>query len=257
MMKSIQYPSRGHSIFGYAHVPDVTHPAPALILGHGFTGAAHENSRLFVRFANRACAQGFYVLRIDFLGSGNSDADFLSHTYLSGWVTDMLAGVDFLRSQPEVDPARIGALGISFGGAAALLAGEDARIHAVAGWAPVLRPTITFSNILGQQNWDYLASGGEKISHEYAGAYFSVSRRFVLDLQKLDIEAAVRRYGQKPLLIMQGEQDTVIDPTHAAQLLHVAPHPFEYHAVAGESHSFCVHAEENFATTLDFFHRHL
>lgn len=255
MMKQIQYPSRGKIVYGYAHVPRKEGPCPALILSHGFTGAAHEASRLFVHFANAACAQGFYVLRIDFLGSGDSDADFAEYTHLNGWVSDLIAGAHFLRSQSEVDPERIGALGISFGAAASLAAGVEACFRAVAGWASVIHPQLTFRSILGEENWDFLAQGGQKISHMYAGARFEVSQQFIKDALAADIPGTVKCYNGKPLLMMQGDRDDVIDPAHAVALAQEVP--CEFHLIAGEDHSFSVHREENFRITLDFFSRNL
>lgn len=251
MMKQIQYPSRGQTIYGFLHVPARPGPGPALILCHGFTGSSYEDSRLFVHFANAACAQGFSVLRMDFLGSGNSDADFCANTYLSGWVDDLLAGVDFLAAQPEVNPARVGVLGISFGAAAALTAGVDARIRAVAGWAPVIHPAITFRGILGEENWRRLAAGSPTVAHSYAGARFAVGQRFYQDTVAANIPGAVKRYGGKPLLLLQGDRDDVIDPSHPAALARETG--CEFHLIPGEDHSFCVRWDESIRTTLDFF----
>lgn len=257
MMKQIHYPSRGKEIYGFAHVPETMSPGPALILCHGFTGSGYEGSRLFVHLANAACAQGIYVLRIDFLGSGNSDADFADYTYLSGWVEDALAGVDCLTMQHEVDPARIGILGISFGAAAAMLTGQDKRLKAVGGWASVIHPEPTFRGIFTDEKWDYLAQGGKRIDHVYAGTHFSVTSKFVEDVETLDVTSTVQQYGEKPLLLMQGDQDTVIDTTHSAALAAAVSCPVEYHLIEGEDHSFLNHMEENISTTLDFFHRSL
>ncbi|MGN1007839.1 MAG: alpha/beta hydrolase family protein [Butyricicoccus sp.] len=257
MMKQIHYPSRGKEIYGFAHIPETMSPGPALILCHGFTGSAYEGSRLFVHLANAACAQGICVLRIDFLGSGNSDADFAEHTYLSGWVEDVLAGADFLSVQPEVDPSRIGVLGISFGAAAAMLAGQDPRLKAVGGWASVIHPEATFRGIFTDEKWEYLAQGGCRIDHVYAGTHFSVMGKFVEDIKTLSIPDAVRQYGEKPLLLMQGDQDTVIDTAHSAALAASVSCPVEYHFIEGEDHSFLNHMEENISITLDFFRRNL
>ena len=257
MMKQVSYPSRGKTIYGFAHVPETTAPGPALILSHGFTGSGYESSRLFVHLAEAACRQGIYVMRIDFLGSGNSDADFAENTYLSGWVADVLAGVDFLATQPEVDPARIGALGISFGAAASLIAGRDPRIKAAGGWASVIHPESTFRGIFTDEKWDYLAQGNKRIEHVYAGARFGATSKFVEDVKNLSVTEAVQQYGDKPLLLMQGDLDPVIDITHSAELAAAATCPVEYHLVKGEDHSFLVHMEDNIATTLDFFRHSL
>lgn len=256
-MKQIAYPSRSNQIYGFAHVPESPAPCPALILCHGFTGSGYENSRLFVHLANAACKQGIYVMRIDFLGSGNSDADFANYTYLSGWVADVLAGADYLAAQPEIDPARIGALGISFGAAAALIAGQDPRLKAIGGWASVIHPEPTFRGIFTDEKWDELAQGGKRIEHVYSGAHFSATSKFVEDIKSLSVTEAVEKYGTKPLLLMQGDQDAVIDITHSAGLAAAASCPVEYHLIEGEGHSFLNHMESNIATTLDFFRRNL
>ena len=257
MMKQIQYPSRGKHVFGYAHVPENADRCPALILCHGFTGSGYENSRLFVRLANEAAEQGIYVMRIDFLGSGNSEFDFADHTYLSGWTEDVLSGADFLATQPEVDPKRIGVLGLSFGAAASMLAGQDDRIKAVAGWASVIHPEPTFRGIFSDEKWDYLAQGGKRIDHVYAGERLSAISRFVEDVENLNVVEAVKQYGSKPLLLMQGDKDDVIDTTHSANLAAVTTCPVEYHLIEGEDHSFLNHMDKNIAMALDFFHRSL
>ena len=256
-MKQIQYPSREQQVYGYAHIPAAAAPAPALILCHGFTGAAPEGSRLFVHLANAAAKAGFYTLRIDCVGSGNSDADFADYTCLGGWAEDVRNGVRFLAAQPEVDACRIGVLGISFGAAAAMLAGQDKQIKAVGGWASVIYPEPTFRGILTDEKWEYLAEGGKRISHVYAGNHFSLCSQFVQDIASLSIPEAVGRYENKPLLLMQGDQDAVIDITHSAKLAELAPCLVEYHLIAGEDHAFMHHMEENIAVTLDFFRRNL
>ena len=265
MMKQISYTSRGETVFGYAHIPEHAEAAPALILCHGFTGASHEGSRLFVTLANAAAAAGFYVMRINFVGSGDSDADFAEYTTLGGWMEDVRNGVTFLQAQREVNPERIGVLGISFGAGTALACGIDRRIKAVAGWAPVIDTEVVFRGIFGDENWEKLeacAAGKTeetslRIEHEYAGARFAVTEQFVKDAQTISIPQQVKQYEETELLLMQGDQDTVIDVTRAGRLAQELPFTAEYHLIAGEDHSFMVHMGQNISTTLAFFARTL
>lgn len=259
MMKQIQFSSRGETVYGYVHIPRVkiVDSASAILLCHGFTGACHETSRLYVHLANAAANQGFYVLRADFIGSGNSDADFAAYTHLSGWVEDILSAVTFLQVQPEVNPERIGLLGISFGaGAGMVAAGMDQRLKAVVGWAPVIDAEAVFRSILGDAHWDALETGRVKrIDCIYSGSKFSVTERFVHDIQRLCIMDYVCRYRNTPLLLMQGDLDPVIHPCHAKMLVARAPFPVEYYTVSGEDHSFTVHEDENIQRAIHFFER--
>lgn len=258
MMKQIAFPSRGQTVYGYAHIPEAQTPSPALVLCHGFTGSGYEGSRIFIDFAKQACAEGFYVLRMDFLGSGNSDLDFAEYTSLSGWTEDVLSAADFLMAEPAVDSERIGFLGISFGSGAALCAGKSGKFKAGAGWASVIYPEVTFRQILGTENWNYLLENKDStITHIYSGARFSVKSRFVEDLTSISIVDAVKQYKNTSLLLLQGDQDDVINITHSEQLSKQVSCPVEYHLVEGEDHGFIHHLEENIETTLDFFRRNL
>jgi uncharacterized protein len=78
----------------------------AVIVFPGRTGA-RKQARMLVR-------HGYGVLLYDRRGEGHSEGDPNSW----GWDfdKDIRAGVDFLRQRADVDPARIGGLGLSVGG---------------------------------------------------------------------------------------------------------------------------------------------
>lgn len=252
MMKQVTYKSRGQNVYGYAHIPESNKTVSAFIMCHGFTGNASENARLYVDFANDAVKENFYVLRIDCVGSGNSDQDFAEYTYLSGWVEDILRGVEFLSQQPEVDEQRIGIIGISMGGAAAIAAGIDKRVRAVAAWNPVVDAEAVFRGILGDSGWDGLAAGKTRTGHEYANCYFELESRFVEDFTKISIVEIVSQYHEKPLLVLQGLADDVVDPETSLLLIQSKP-DIRHYLIEGERHDFLVHKAKNFKRTLDFF----
>ena len=112
-------------------------PCPAIAFFHGFTGTKVEPHRIFVKTARQLASIGFYVLRFDFRGSGDSAGDFSEMT-ISGEISDAIKSIDVLTAMQGVDPERIGILGLSMGGCvAACVSGQDARVKSTVMWAPL------------------------------------------------------------------------------------------------------------------------
>ena len=131
--------------------------AGAVILMHGVR--ANRVSMLDrARFLSRA---GFSVLLFDFQAHGESSGDQITFGYLES--KDAQAAVDFMRTKAEGE--RIGVIGVSMGGAAALLASPPLDVNAMVlemvypsldqavsnrlsmrlgGWARILRPALTW-----------------------------------------------------------------------------------------------------------------
>lgn len=97
----------------------------AIIALHGFNG-----NRSHVAFHAKALAeQGYGVLLFDMRAHGESDG-----AIFSTWDTDrdVLAAADFLKTRSEVQPDRIGALGLSAGAQAILYgAAVSTDVHAL------------------------------------------------------------------------------------------------------------------------------
>jgi cephalosporin-C deacetylase len=112
------------------------------------------------------CQRGFVVLQIYPRSQGES-AQFwkidgpdkltwhLEHPdgyYYQGAYADMVRGIDYLVSRPDVDPTRIGAMGTSQGGGMVLaLASIDARVRALTAHLPFLCNTRLSATIEGSR----------------------------------------------------------------------------------------------------------
>jgi len=73
---------------------------------------------------------GYGVLLFDRRGEGESDGD--GNRFGWGGTRDIAAALDFLETRPDVDPGRIGGIGLSVGGELMLqAAAEDSRLAAV------------------------------------------------------------------------------------------------------------------------------
>ena len=96
----------------------------AVIVAFGRKGS-QPHARMLAR-------HGYGVLIFDRRGEGHSDGDPNAYGWSDGEL-DLRAAVDFLQRRPDVDPGRIGGLGLSVGGETFLqAAAHDRRIRAVA-----------------------------------------------------------------------------------------------------------------------------
>jgi dienelactone hydrolase len=72
------------------------------------------NRRSTLRHAKMLVRHGYGVLVYDPRGSGNSEGTVNSYGW--GWEKDAAAALDFLAAQDDVEPGRVGVLGLSTGG---------------------------------------------------------------------------------------------------------------------------------------------
>ncbi|MDZ4289198.1 MAG: alpha/beta fold hydrolase, partial [Prosthecobacter sp.] len=89
--------------------------APVLIVSHG----AGDQKDDYLEMAQYLAERGISSLLVDMHGHGASGGQRY-HVTMREWVADIIAAVDYLETRGDVDPGRIGALGISSGGTAVL-----------------------------------------------------------------------------------------------------------------------------------------
>ncbi len=127
-LESVHWRSEdGVEIHGYLRRPswstasDVT--LPALVVSHTYeVGQFYNQWNPIFSYITQS---GYVLLTVNHRGSngyGTEFRDLPRGDYGFGHVKDLASGAEFLRSLPEVDPARVGILGYSMGGYLALLA---------------------------------------------------------------------------------------------------------------------------------------
>lgn len=138
MASKIEFLAEGVRCEGDLHLPpdfSPDRPGPAVVLGHGFTVARSslvEEGRLFAE-------AGFVALTIDYRHFGGSDGEPRGRLHPQSEIDDFRAALDWIETQPGVDPSRIGLWGTSFGGGIVTqVAAIDLRVRACVAQAPIL-----------------------------------------------------------------------------------------------------------------------
>ena len=127
----VAFYSEGFKLAGDLYRPDGLKPGEAragIVLCHGYTGVKDlylpDNAHVLTE-------AGYVALAFDYKGWGESEGP-RSRLAPHGRVADVQAALTFLGARAEVDEARLGLYGTSYGGATAVWAGAvDRRVGCV------------------------------------------------------------------------------------------------------------------------------
>jgi len=241
--EQIHVPSNGFTLAGTVSKP--ASPAAARLPAVVLVGGGGPTDRDGVAFgipvlgelAGAMADAGFIVVRYDKRGIGQSGGRPESAS-LADYADDVRATIKVLESRKDVDPKRIAVVGHSEGGSVALMAAaKEKRIGAV---ALIATPGVTGAEVV-------LAQQRRLLDHSTMSAE---EKQAKIDAQKRIHEAVISGKGldqlppdvrravdnaeyqsilvadpaklipnvRKPILILQGELDTQVEPSNADKL---------------------------------------
>jgi uncharacterized protein len=156
---------------------------------------------------------GYGVLLFDRRGEGDSEGD----PNALGWggTKDLEAAIAFLRTRSDVDPERIGGIGLSVGGEMLLeLAAETDDLKAVVSEGAGIRSVREASELSGAEKWTSLPTWG---------AITLGTAVFASDSPPPNLKGLVGRIAPRPVFLIYAERGQGGEELSA-----------DYHSVAGE-----------------------
>jgi uncharacterized protein len=152
MRRDIDFSSEGTPCVGWLYLPDgipAGQKVPAIVMANAITAV---KEMVLPAYAERFAAAGFACLAFDFRFLGESGGEPRNQVFAAAQIDDLRNAISWLATQPEVDAARIGAWGASFGGAHILyLASFDKRIRAAVASVPSMRTLDTMISFVGRE----------------------------------------------------------------------------------------------------------
>jgi uncharacterized protein len=226
---------------------EVDRPAACVVLAYGY-GGYKEQMHGYAKILHEG---GFATLMFDMRGGGLRRGEPTTLGYKERW--DLMDAVRYVRSRDDVDGDRVGVLGVSMGGATAIMAAEDdPHIKAIvadsafADIADMIRPGL--AAFVGPR-----AAWLAKLIVFYAETMMGVKA------DELRPMRSAAKMGPRPILIIHGDQDQLTAPSSAHKLYEAAQGPKELWMVPETSHGAApsVAPEEYTERIVGFFRRYL
>lgn len=195
-----------------------------IILSHGY-GDDQDQMIPWADFLNRA---GFSVFTYDMRDRGQSGGSAV--TLGAREQTDLVSVVDYLVTRHDVDPNRIGALGVSLGASVTILAAaQDPRIRAI----------VDDSGFSSASN--VISTSFEKFLHIPAFPFAPVTVKIAewrtgTNVNQVRPEDVIGKISPRPIFIIHGTADTVVPPANSERNFAAANQPKRIWWVAGAGH---------------------
>ncbi len=233
------------NIVGQLYLPDKEIPYPTVCVCHGIPAYKPDpNDRGYPLLAEMICREGFAVLIFNFRGTRTSDGnlDILS------WTKDLKAAIDYLYTLPEVDRLHLSLLGFSGGAAVSVcVASQDKRVSSVVTCACPAEFTFITEVDNPQSIIDYFRSIGTIRDEDFPHSV----EEWLSGFRQVSPIRCVAGIAPRPLLLVHGSQDEVIEVSHAHRLYQKAGEPKQLIIIDGGKHRLRLN-DEAMAAVLDW-----
>ncbi len=260
----VSFKSQGLTLAGIVRVPDgvkASERRPAFIVLHGF------GSRMTAANVLQPCAMfeklGYVTLRFDMPGCGESEGE-KGRLICLDQVQATSDGLTLLAQNANVDPARVGVIGSSFGAAVAVYTGGvDKRVATVisaSGWGhgerkfrgqhPTAEAWAKFTAMLAEGK-RHRAQTGQSLmvprydivpipehlrTHVVPGSIQMFPAETAQSMFDFRAEEVVGNIAPRPLLLLHSSDDHVTPVEQSIGLFQHAGQPTELHLFADTDH---------------------
>jgi dipeptidyl aminopeptidase/acylaminoacyl peptidase len=220
----------GINITGQLYLPGGDGPYPTVCACHGIpAGIPDPTDRGYALLAEKISGYGFAVFIFNFRGAGASGGNL----DMLGWTRDLKAVIDYLYALPQLDNAYLSLLGFSGGAAVSVyLAAQDERVSSVVACACPAEFEFFTHGGDPQSLIDHFREIGAIRDKDFPSSAQGWLKGFEL-VKPIDY---VDKIAPRPLLLVHGSQDDVVDIIHARRLYARAGQPKELASIEGAGH---------------------
>ena len=240
----VSIPNGDHEVPATVCMPSGEGKFPVVVMLHG-TGSNRDEAGNGYKMAAPVLAEkyGIATVRIDFMGSGDSTADYTGYTFESA-VSDAVAAANYAKTLEQIDGEHIGVMGWSQGGTDALLCAARAAdvFTSVVTWAGA--PDL--SDMLTDELYEQAKANGYFVMDFDWREPLNVSLQWCEDVKNTDVLGEFEAGYTGPVLAIAGKEDTTVDPEWSNKIVAASKNPASKTCfIEGMDHTFNVFAEED------------
>ncbi len=155
MERRVEFRSVNETVVGtFITPPHGQGPFATVVMGGGW---CYVKEIVMPHYAKKMLEAGLAVLMFDYRCLGESGGEPRQHLDPWAQIEDFKNAISFATTQPDVDPNRIGAWGISYGGGHVLIVGaSDPRVRCIVSNIPVVDGYDTMRREHGGRRFDLL-----------------------------------------------------------------------------------------------------
>jgi dienelactone hydrolase len=240
-----------HEIPATVCMPTAEGTYPAVVMLHG-TGSSRDEAGGGYAYAAPVLAEkyGVATIRIDFMGNGDSTADYMGYTFESA-VGDAVAAANYMAAQANIDADKIGVMGWSQGGTDALLScgWHPELFKSIVTWAGA--PQMALDGFFGEAQYEEAKANGYFVMNFDWRDPLNVSLQWCEDVMNTDVLKEFGAYTG-PVLAIAGTNDTTVDPAWAQKIVEANTNAAsKTYYIEGMDHTFNVFSEEDLHSLYD------
>lgn len=205
-------------------------PYHTICICHGIpTRVPGPSDRGYPLLAEKICREGFAVLIFNFRGCGVSGGNL----DLLGWTRDLEAAINYLWALPEVDRSHLSLFGFSGGAAVSIcVASQDKRVSSIVTCACPAEFTFFTEADDPQSVIEYFRGIGTIRDKDFPNS----AEEWLNGFRVISPIKYVADIAPRPLLLVHGSEDEVVEVSHAHKLYGRAGEPKQISIIDGAGH---------------------
>jgi alpha-beta hydrolase superfamily lysophospholipase len=205
-MLPITFGPSNRKLFGLFHAPSGLPAAVGVVLCNPLGYEAMSVHRTYRHLAERLASSGFYTLRFDYDGTGDSSGTPHDPGRVRAWLESIAAAVAEVRNR--TGSPQVALFGVRFGATLATLAAlELGGVECLIPWAPILSGRAHVRELRAYKLMRPVTGPMARVSdgsEEIAGHFFSAET--LADMSAIDLIAASGTIARRALVLPRNER---------------------------------------------------
>jgi putative redox protein len=229
-MQRVSFLSDGLKIAAELRLPQADKDVPVLCICHGIPAVPfNPEDTGYADLATRFTEEGFATLLFNFRGAGLSEGNF----DMRGWARDLAQALSYVEGIPGIDPSAVYVMGFSGGAATALyVAAHDTRVAGVVSCASPAH----FDRLINEHAASDCIARWREINIIRDAGFPEDREQWLAGFAEVAPVRHIAAISPRPVLLLHGDADEVVDVSEAHLLAEAAKEPSELVVLPGGLH---------------------